>query len=81
MVAIKAKALLLETLTQHPLKSKNSILLEDNKWMGTYVFRDRSKNIGRPIKTPGWRLGDTDANFQEWWKKQGKATIFFLWRL
>ena len=77
MVATKAKALLLETLAQNPLKSENSILPEEKKWMETYVFRDRNKNIVRHIKTPGWRLQDTNANFQEWWKKQGKATIFF----
>ena len=77
MVAATAKALLLETLAQHSFKSENTILPEEKKWMGTYIFRDRKKNIGCLSKTPRWRLRDTDANFQDWWKKQGKASIFF----
>jgi hypothetical protein len=37
-----------------PSRTKNSLLLEEKKWIGTFIFRDRKKSIVRPSITPGW---------------------------
>jgi hypothetical protein len=40
-------------------------------------IRDKKNIIVHPFNTLGWRLRDMDAIFQAWWRKQGKASIFF----
>ena len=76
-MAAKAKALFLEIVANHPLKNDNTLLLEEKKWMGIDIFQDRIKNTTCPSKTLVWRLRETDSDFQDWWRKQGKTTIFF----
>jgi ribonuclease HI len=77
MVAIKAKALLLEAMTYHPLKDENSLLPKEKNWLGVVITQYRKKIIAHPLSTPGWCLREIDAVCQDWWRKQGKATIFF----
>jgi hypothetical protein len=76
-VAIKAKAPLLEVMTHHPFKDENTLLLEEKDWLGVVIPEEKKKITTRPQSTPSWRLRETDAVFQDWWRKQGKATIFF----
>ena len=72
-VAAKIKAFLIETVGVQTFKKGNPLLLEENKWLGTYIFRDREKDPGKPSTNPRWRLRDTDAKFQIWWNSQAKA--------
>jgi ribonuclease HI len=76
-VATKAKSLLREAMTYHTLKDENSLLPEEKNWLGAIITQDTKKTIARPLSTPGWRIRETDAVFQDWWRKQGKAMIFF----
>ena len=40
-------------------------------------FQRQKKDPGKLNINRLWRLRDTDAEFQIWWKAQGKASIFF----
>jgi hypothetical protein len=53
MVAIKAKSLLLETMTYHPLKNKISLLPKEKSWLGDFITQDRKKINALPLSTPG----------------------------
>jgi ribonuclease HI len=77
MVAIKEKTLLLETMTYHALKNEISLLPEEKNWLGAFITQEMKTIIARPLSTPGWCLRETGAIFQAWWRKQGKAMIFF----
>jgi hypothetical protein len=76
-MATKAKALLREAMTYHTPKDENSLLLEEKNWLGAIITQDTKKTIARPLSTLGWSIRETEAIFQDWWRKQGKATIFF----
>ena len=61
-----------------PSPSKEiTFLLEEKKWIGTFTFRDITQTIAHPSKTSSWRLRDKDAIFQDWWRRQSIASIFF----
>jgi hypothetical protein len=75
-VFAKAKALLVETMANHSFKNEKKLLLEEKIWIGTFTFRDRKKSTVRPSITPGWRLQDTDAVFQAWWRGKAKPRFF-----
>ena len=77
-VAIKAKALLLEAMTYHPVKDEKSLLPEEKNWLGAVIPEEKKKIIARPQSTPSWRLRETNAVFQDWWRKQGKETFFSM---
>jgi hypothetical protein len=77
MVAAKEKSLPLETVANHFSMKEITLLPEENNWTGTFTFRDRSQTIVRPSKNPSWCLRDKDAAFQDWWRQQGLASIFF----
>ena len=42
-----------------------------------YIQRRKKNTIVCSFKTAGWRLRDTNEKFQDWWRKQGEASIFF----
>ena len=49
IVATKAKALLHAAVVNHRSFTDNSLLPEEKKWLGTYLFRDRKKDLCSPL--------------------------------
>ena len=45
--------------------------------MDICTFRHRKKESTRPSINPRWWLRDTEADFEAWWRSQGKDVIFF----
>ena len=76
-VVAKSKALLIEALGNHSFKSNSSLTLKERSWLGTLQIRDRKKKLARPIYNPTWKIRMTEAEVQEWWRKQGKVMVFF----
>jgi ribonuclease HI len=74
---VKEKSLLLETVANYSFKNEKILLPAEKKWIGTFTYRDRKQISARPYLTPGWRLRDKDAVFQDWWRRQGIASVFF----
>lgn len=64
IVAAKSKCLLIETLSNQFLKPETTLLPEEKKWFGTFVFRHRNQSAVRPIHNPEWRLRDKDEIFR-----------------
>jgi ribonuclease HI len=76
-VAAKAKAYLLEALNNHSAKLDTSLTPEERNWMGTLLTQGKTKILARPSSNPSWRIRTPDEEFQAWWRKKNKVTIFF----
>jgi ribonuclease HI len=64
-------------VSNHSFKNENTLLPEENKWIGTFTFRDRKQTFVCPSITPSWHLRDKEEVFQVWWRRQGIASVFF----
>lgn len=77
-VAAKAKALLLETIENQPHKLDNVLLPEEISWLDESLRHASNKNNPfQPCPNLEWWLWTSELDFQKWWKKQRKVTIFF----
>jgi hypothetical protein len=76
-VAEQAKNLLLETLNYFPVKDDNSLRIEERTWLDAYTCKVRIHANIRPNQKERWQIRDSEERFQQWWKSQGKCTIFF----
>jgi ribonuclease HI len=77
MVAVKAKGLLLETLSSQAHKIDTSLQQEEKNWLGNPMLTSRTQSIEKPHSETKWRLRDNNDTFQRWWQKQGINTTFF----
>lgn len=75
-VARQAKDLLLETLRQTSVKD-STLRNEEKAWLEGSSSMPITLAIIRPIHKENWQFRDSSDNFQNWWKSQGKCTIFF----
>ena len=75
IVAIKAKALLLELVGNFQI---DSIKFEaEHRWLGSLLVDKIQLGLGRPVFKPSWKVRTTEKEFSEWWQKKNKVSIFF----
>eukprot|EP00253_Pinus_taeda_P035869 PITA_35869 len=72
-----AKKLLLETLNYSSVKDDNSLRTKEKAWLDGFSFITRPSAITRPTHNERWQVREPKDRFQQWWKSQGKCTIFF----
>jgi hypothetical protein len=76
-VGAKSKVYLSEALNNHSAKLDTSLTPEERKWMDTLLTQRKTKILYHPSSNPSWCLRTTDEEFQAWWRKKNKVTIFF----
>ena len=76
-IVAKAKALLIEALGNHSLKSDIPLSVEERSWLGSLQIQDMKKMLARPIYNPAWKIRMSEVEFQVWWRNQGKVVVFF----
>lgn len=76
-VAEQTKKFLVETLNNSSVKDDNSLRTEERAWLDDFSYNTRPSSITRPTHKERWQFREFEDRFQQWWKSQGKCTIFF----
>jgi ribonuclease HI/exonuclease III len=76
-VAVKAKALLLET-AQHQYFNEDPLLRpEERRWLSPLEPSPRKLLLTPQTVNPEWRIRESEDSFTNWWKSKKLTTIFF----
>jgi ribonuclease HI/exonuclease III len=76
-VAVKAKALLLET-AQHQYFNEDPLLRpEERRWLSPLEPSPRKRLLIPQSANPEWRIREPEDSFTNWWKSKNLTTIFF----
>ena len=79
IVAIKAKALLLEVVGNVQI---DAIKLEDeHKWLGSPLVDKIQLGTGRPVFKSSWKVRITEEEFPDWWQKEKKSCNLLRWSI
>ena len=70
LVAITAKALLLEVVGNHLDLKELSV---EHNWLGLSQVDKIQLNSGRPVINPFWQVRNSEKYFSGWWQKKNKV--------
>ena len=75
IVAIKAKAMLLEALGNQ-IKIDSSTV--EYQWIGSLQQKKTQKESSKPFIKPKWQMRLPRKKNSKWWKRQNKVSFFFM---
>ena len=72
-----AKALLIESVLQHSQFSDSTLLPTEKAWLNLLSPHCKVLSLPPPLPSPSWKIRESEAAFQNWWKIQNTTSIFF----
>ena len=75
IVAIKAKALLLEVVGNTQIDAIK--FKAKHNWLGSMQVDKIQLGSGRLVIKPFWQVRLLEKEFSEWWQRKNKVSIFF----